>query len=309
MRAEHGLSAPDFYVANYVAKAIAKDHPKVKVIMLAYGFDVNPPTHVKPGEPNLCVAFASGMFQRYYRTTQWTSAPRTQGQDYVQDFEGWQKIAPGGMFVWSYYAAFGNFITPYQDFDYMGPNARFYKKHGVRGMMTQLTFGALADFGDLRCWLYGQMTWNPDQDEQKLIGEWIDGTCGKGAPFVRKYYELRLKARARKGQDVTAADYLEARDLFIKAVAAAKDEPAALARVERLSAGLIAAMIRDYDLTGIAAAAKAKKIDLPTRSGLIDQLEVLGKKYATKGWDAAWSEGGWNFADYIAQLRKNVSGK
>ena len=285
-------------VANRVGRAIAKDYPKTRLVLLAYGdYTEAPPLHMTC-EPNVCVAFAHGMYLE-------DKGPLDKNKKIVSELTEWTRIAPAGVYVWAYYACFAHYILPYQDFDYMGPNFRLYQNLGVKGIFAQLPWGSLADFLDLRCWLYGQLAWNPDQDENKLIGEWIDGTCGKGAPFMRDYMALRIRVRTEqkqrpwKDRGFTVQDNLKAYELFRQALAATQGDEAAHTRVEKLSAGMLMALIANYNSMDLAAAAKVKGFELPTRVELIDHLSGLAKKYKC----GYWNERDVNFPDYLEKWK------
>ena len=259
-------------LANEVAKAIAHDYPKTKIVPLAYWVTEVPPDGMKC-EPNVRVALAHGMYREGLGLLE---------KDALQmsNLRTWLRISPGGLYIWGYYANFANFLYPNQDLFDMGPNFRLYKRLGVLGVSCQLPLGALADFVDFRCWLYAKLLWNPDQDEHKLFEEWAAGTCGKGAPMIRAYMDLREKVRADKKRIgfKQGADLVRAYDLVEKALAATEGDEAAHRRVEKISAGLLAAVISGYG-HGVPAAAKAQGVTVPPRAALLDRFEALAAKY------------------------------
>lgn len=262
-------------LANEVARAIAKDYPKTKIVTLAYWINEIPPTNMTC-EPNVRVALAHGMYRAYVG-----ALADDRGQ--VQRLADWTRIAPGGVYIWGYYANFANFMYPCNDLFDMGPNFRLYKQYGVRGVFAQLPLGEFADFVDFRCWLYAKLLWNPDQDEHKLFVEWTDGVCGKGAPLVRAYMDLRLKTR----RTPQAFDVISSYQLIEQALAATADDAAAHWEVEKISAGLIASMIAGYK--GAAESAAKQGIAIPSRAVLLDRFEETvnrgrpGWRYAAEG--------------------------
>ena len=49
--------------------------------------------------------------------------------------------------------------------------------------------GYHAGFAELKAWLLAKWMWNPEADMKALLDEFFDGYYGKGAPFVRAYFE------------------------------------------------------------------------------------------------------------------------
>ncbi len=302
------ISALVLNLGNQVAHAIAEEFPKVTVHILAYWMTECPPywRTTPPKEfmdalaPNLAICLAFGMYRGPYR-------PIFEERRLRETFEDWSRF--GEVAIWGYYANFANFIYPNDDIFNMGSDLRGYQKRGVKKLYMQMAWGTLADFGDLRTWLFGKLTWDPNQDDRALIKEWVDGTCGKGAPFVNQYLELRFNAKqdalkTRKGRDyIDKNGYtFKAYQILHQAMAATKDDPVAFARVERIYAGLLAYISSFYNRLDFAATAKAAKVEVPTHSQLIDRLEELFVKY--KGGYIAEHRSG--HKGYIELLRKNV---
>lgn len=81
----------------------------------------------------------------------------------------WSKAANGNIFIWDYGCNFRSMLTPAPTIDMMGPTFRDHRKAGVRGIFSQVSVNPIADFNDLRCWMFAKLSWNPNQDEWKLI--------------------------------------------------------------------------------------------------------------------------------------------
>ncbi len=277
------LSSGYLNLANQVAWAIRDEFPKVKVYVMAYWATETPPylgkevpkAYKDALAPNLAVCLAFGMYRGPY-------SPVVQDKRLMRTFDGWKRLV-SDVLIWGYYASYANFLYPNNDIFNLEADMKGYHERGVRQIYAQLAFGKLADFCDLRAWLFGKLTWNPNQDSNALIKEWVDGTCGKGAPYVNQYLDLRRAEKARnlkerKRNVINADELLKSYLLFQQALDATKDEPAAYARVERLSAGLIALLTRDtYPV--FERAAKAAQVKIPTQMEFVDQLEGLFAKY------------------------------
>lgn len=304
-RAHGGINGLGLHVANYVAKALAKDHPKVLVTTLAY-WSPAPPKGLK-GEPNVVAGVCEKINLYGYGLIE--------KNGWEDRFRQWSATAPAGVHVWNYYANFWNYLVPFCDYLDMGKNFRLYKKCGIRSVSTQMPWGPLSDMVDLRVYLYGRLLWEPDQDEDSLISDWIDGTCGKGAPFVKDYIKLQARIRATKpAQDfrhgATPADYIAAWSLICQALKATTDDEATHRRIEKIECGFFAEAMEAYREKGLDVAAQKAGVDLPTRQQMYDQLEALGKKIvAYKGsgdFMIAWKEGQWNFGTYLDIQKKKI---
>ncbi len=293
-------------LGNYVAKEIEKEFPKITVHILAYWMTEIPPyfgssvpkSYKESLSKNLSICLAYAMYRGPF-------TPIFEDRRLVKILEDWQRIAP--VVIWGYYANFANYIYPYDDIFNMGSDLRGYQSRGVQKLYMQMTWGTLADFGDLRTWLFGKLTWDPKQDDRALITQWVNGTCGKGAPFIDKYLDLRYKAKQRaikerKRDYMTGEVTFEAYQILHQAMAATKDDPVAFARVERIYAGLMAHIASAYNRLDLAKAARAAKVKIPTHTEFIDQLEALFVKY--KGGYIA--EHRYGHQGYIELLRKNV---
>ncbi len=295
-------SAVYLNLANQVAYAIKDEFPNVTVRMLAYWMTINPPSNFK-GEiaPNLDVCLGFGMYRG-------PREPNVEDKNAMQTFNNWRKYAP--VFVWGYYAHFANFLYPYDDIFNMGADMRGYHERGVRRIYVQLALGQLSDFADLRGWLFGKLSWNPYQDANALIKEWVDGTCGKGAPYIHQYLDLRCQVKVayqkqkKKGdwKDWDGAAAFKAYQLLQQALEAVKDDPLVFERIEKQSAGILPLIIRPKVYPQFAQAAKTAKVTVPTQAQLIDKLESLFVKY-----DARWvGENQYAYEPYIKQLRADL---
>ena len=290
--AEGGATALGLRAANFTAKALAKDYPRLKINFLAYWLTDTPPKTMRP-EPNVCITFA--LLDRNH------GLPVNKNGRHQELLRRWSDLSNGHVYIWDYYAMFRNFLTPMPNIDCMKPSFETYRRFKCKGVFAQLPWGSLGEFVDLRCWLMGKLAWDPGLDDKALINEWIDGTCGKGAPFVHQYWALLYGARDRANgafvgaydsnskKWLTAGDISTARGLFSQALAATEGDAAAHAQIERLACSVLAETVLRYD--GLA-------LPLPPKAILIDELARLGEKHKCSTW-REWD----SFSAFIASLR------
>lgn len=84
----------------------------------------------------------------------------------------------------------------------MNPN-RFFVEHGVKGIFEQ---GAYQSYGsemeELRGWLLAKLLWDPKQDADKLVDQFLDGYYGSAAPSIRAYLKLIHDGVDASGDDL-----------------------------------------------------------------------------------------------------------
>ena len=291
--------------ANSLAKAVRKEYPQTQIIYMAYWSTERPPENLKI-EPNISVVLA--ILDRNH------GLPPSATPRYDIYLKKYNELTNNKVYIWDYYANFGNFLLPTPQLNIMEPAFRMYEKNHVNGVFVQLPFGTLADFPDYRNYLVAKLAWNPNIDCKKLMREYFKAQYGKAAAPLTAYIELLDNARDRqKGTWVscyakttahwlTVNDILKADALFKEALALTAANPENHKRVRALEAGIILVKILRYK--EVAAAAQKVGLPLKSREALIDQLEVLGKEFKCnqyKEWDS--------FGNLIKKLRrKDTSG-
>lgn len=287
--------------ANKVARALAKDYPNVRIVFLAYWITERPPLTLKL-EPNVTVCYA--MLDRDH------GKPPSATPRHDIFLRQWNKLSDGNIIIWGYNAQFHNFLLPTPSLDLLGPEFRLYKENGVKGVFSQLPWGSLADFVDLRCWLFAKLAWNPYQNEWDLIEQWLNGACGKGAPYMKEYLKLLTVIRSRQKNYcysvyqndsrslMSAKDLFQAKGLFEKAIEATKGDPRANAQVRQQYASIVMVMATRYN-NDIAPYAKANNIKIPTRDEVINELDALRAEFKC-GTYCEWAP----LTKFIAKLRQ-----
>ena len=93
--------------------------------------------------------------------------------------------------VWDYVVTFIHYICPHANWTVLKPNLLTYMQHGAAGYMGQ---GAShihgTEFAELRAWVLAKLMWNPSQDVDRLIDEFLMGYYGPAAQPIREYVTL-----------------------------------------------------------------------------------------------------------------------
>ena len=235
-----GQSGLLIWFVNQVAEAVEKEFPNALIETLAYQYTRTPPVNIKPRHnvvPRLCTIECD-----FSKPLDVSKHP--QNIKFVKDIEGWSSMTDK-LFIWDYTTDFANYLCPFPNFGCLQGNVKFFRDNHVIGLMEQGAYqGYHAEFAELRGWILAKLLWNPDQDVAPLYDDFFNGYYGKGAPFIRKYFdELQsLVTGDDKILNIWIApnvgwitdDFLDrALALWDQAEAAVKDDPIRLYNVRK----------------------------------------------------------------------------
>jgi hypothetical protein len=220
-------------LVNYVAERIGKEYPNVAIDTLAYQYSRKAPKEIRP-LPNVIVRLCSIECN--------FAAPLDDPSNkaFASDLIDWNRLCKR-LYIWDYTTNFAHYVQPHPNWFVLGPNLRFFHEHGVRGVFEQGAYQSSgSEMAELRAWVLAQLMWNPNQDDRKLIREFLDGYYGKAAPEIWQYMTLVAdKARSVSMNcyappDSAYLDYAtlsEAERLWQRAEAAVQSNPEQLQRV------------------------------------------------------------------------------
>ncbi|HSW46408.1 MAG TPA: DUF4838 domain-containing protein [Phycisphaerae bacterium] len=180
---EGGPSGSILRFVNAVAADIEKEFPKVSISTLAYIYSQSPPKITRPRDN--VVIWLCTMNCSYNLPLK--SHKRNEG--FAQDLIGWGKIA-GRLYIWDYTTNFRHYLFVHPNLRVLGPNLRFFVENNVAGVFEQGATGTLgAEMMELRAWVLAKLLWNPNLDDNKLIGEFLDGYFGPAGKHVKAYID------------------------------------------------------------------------------------------------------------------------
>jgi hypothetical protein len=233
---EGSYSGTMLTLVNYIAQKLGPEFPDVAFDTLAYQYTRKAPKTVRP-LPNVIVRLCSIECN--------FAAPLDDpsNKKFAQDMEDWSKVSQR-LYVWDYTTDFGHYVMPHPNWFVLGPNVRFFHRHGVKGLFEQGAYQSFSsEMSEMRAWVLAQLLWNPYQDDRKLIDEFLDGYYGKpAAKYIRQY--MTVMTGAAKGFYMSCftspnTPYLkfkplsEAERLWQQAEEAAKNDPDLLWRVRQ----------------------------------------------------------------------------
>ena len=285
-------SGPYLRFANEVAEAVEKEFPNVRIDTFAYQFTRKAPTKTRPRR-NVVVRLCD-IECDFARPLAEPLPPRE--AKFAKDLADWRRVAGGNLFIWDYLANFRNYMMPHPNVGSIAPNIRLFAANGAVGVFEQGdAICSAGSFATLRHYLASHLLWDPNDDDRRLVDEFMEGYYGKSAAPILKKLVAVVDAGPRKtrqtvkcGHDgapfLTGGDKLEAAKLMDEAVAAAEGdgEPfASRARRERLSFDHM--MLLNYDALRGASARLGYKWTRPaTRAEAVENwirdVKALGVK-------------------------------
>jgi hypothetical protein len=258
--AEGSHSGTIINFVNQIADKVAQTNPKIRIQTLAYVYSEIPPKNIKP-RPNVTIRLC------HY---EYCSAHSLEGCDshkvFLERLKGWSEIA-NRITIWDYYTDFDHYLMPYPNFETFKHDIKFYADHNCIGLFAQgsnVAKNGGGEFASLRAWVFAQLMWNPYQDSQALIDEFVTNVYGKSAPFIKAYIEL-LHAKV-KPESVSFSiwarpldvEYLspevveESVELFRQARASATNDAELLKRVELAELPILYTQLYFYTVGGKA---------------------------------------------------------
>lgn len=233
---EGSEAGPLLDFVNYVADAIADEHPEIYISTLAYQYTQEPPATIRPRD-NVIIRLCD-------TTSNFTRSIVDPENEQFHDFLlQWAEIAPN-LRVWDYAVTYARPRgLPMPSVHTYGPDFRFYAEHNVEGVFTELEYPVRADMRDLKVWMMIKLLEDPYADHDALLETFTDGFYGAAGPMIREYLQALEAASQERisyismGATLPSFSYLtldfvrQAQGIFDRAEAAVADDEALLARV------------------------------------------------------------------------------
>lgn len=222
-------------LVNYAAEKLSPEFPNVAIDTLAYQYTRKAPKTVRP-LPNVIVRLCS-IECNFAEPLEHPS-----NAAFASDIRDWSQRSDR-LYIWDYVTNFAHYVQPHPNWFVLGPNVRFFHKHGVKGLFEQGAYQSHgAEMAEMRAWVLAQLLWNPYQDDRKLISEFLNGYYGKAARPIREY--MTRMSRAAKDYYLgigspPSAPFLrfvtlsQAERLWQQAAEAVKNDPERLWRVQQ----------------------------------------------------------------------------
>jgi hypothetical protein len=81
---------------------------------------------------------------------------------------------------------------PFPNFHVLADNIQFFIENNVKGVFEEAATSIYGgtEFAEMRAWVLGKLLWNPYQDTDKLVEEFITGYYRMASDPIREYFHL-----------------------------------------------------------------------------------------------------------------------
>ncbi|HET7178670.1 MAG TPA: DUF4838 domain-containing protein, partial [Chryseosolibacter sp.] len=188
---DEGEGSPSGSIINFVNK-VAEQFPDKMISTLAYEYGRKAPRNLKPRD-NVNIMLCSIEVPRDKPIETDPSSA-----DFAADVRDWGKIAKD-IIVWDYVIQFNHLVSPFPNLHVLQPNIQFFVKNGVSAMFEQGNREVGGEFAELRAYLISKLLWNPYENVDSLMNDFLRGYYGAAAPSIRKYIDTMRDALLKSG--------------------------------------------------------------------------------------------------------------
>lgn len=198
---------------NRLAEDIRQEYPDVLLHTFAYWYSRKAPEGILAQDNvivRLCNAECSwdrGLEEQAECSSDDTAAA------FLDNLKKWGSISKH-LYIWDYACNFRNYLMPFPNYRSLPLNLQTYHKAGAAGILEQgnFSYGNLSALADLESYLCARLMWDPYQDAEKLIDDFLKAVYGTECyPYIREYVNLLLDSSIGKPLKIyqnTDADYL-----------------------------------------------------------------------------------------------------
>ncbi len=160
---------------------VAQRFPDKNISTLAYWYSTRPPKGIKV-EKNVNIMLCNIGSPRHIPIEQGDST-------FTADIKAWHQIHDN-FIIWDYVIQFANLIAPFPNLRTLQPNLQFLHENGVKAMFEQGNRETGGEFCELKAYLLAKLLWNPYQDVEAIIDDFVNGFYGPAGKYIRKYIDL-----------------------------------------------------------------------------------------------------------------------
>ncbi len=160
---------------------MARKFPDKTISTLSYWYSTRPPKGIKI-EKNVNIMLCNIGSPRHIPIEEGDST-------FTADIKAWHKIHDN-FIIWDYVIQFANLIAPFPNLRVLQPNLQFLHKNGVKSMFEQGNRETGGEFCELRTYILAKLLWNPYQDLDPIIDDFLQGYYGPAGKYIREYIDL-----------------------------------------------------------------------------------------------------------------------
>lgn len=160
---------------------MARKFPDKIISTLAYWYSTRPPKGI-PVENNVNIMLCNIGSPRHIPIEEGDSA-------FCADLEAWYQIHDNFL-IWDYTIQFANLIAPFPNLRTLQPNLQYLHRNGVTAMFEQANRDAGGEFCELKAYILAKLMWDPYQDLDPIIDDFLNGYYGAAGNGIREYIDL-----------------------------------------------------------------------------------------------------------------------
>ena len=184
--------SPSGSIVSFVNQ-VADQFPEKMISTLAYEYGRRAPRTLKPRD-NVNIMLCSIEINRDKPITQDPTSA-----EFATDVKEWGKIAKD-IIVWDYVIQFNHLVSPFPNLHVLQPNLQFFVQNGVSAMFEQGNREVGGEFAELRAYLISKLLWNPNENVDTLMNDFLTGYYGPAAHPIRKYIDAIHEALLQSGK-------------------------------------------------------------------------------------------------------------
>ncbi|MBN1947891.1 MAG: DUF4838 domain-containing protein, partial [Bradymonadales bacterium] len=175
-----------FWFVNQLAERVAEVYPDKLVGTLAYMYTEEPPVGTEM-HPNAVV----WLCHMYPSCDSHSIEACELNADFERRARAWAGLT-SHLYIWHYIVNFTHYYEPFPNLGALAENLRFYRDLGVEGIYLQGMGheGGGGELSLLRPYYGMQLLWDPDQDPDAILDEFLVGYYGRATPAIREYIDM-----------------------------------------------------------------------------------------------------------------------
>ena len=265
------------WFVNQVADYVRDEFPDKYVGTFAYQYTRTPPEGIVPRD-NVVVRLCS--IECCFAHPFTAGCP--ENEPFMRDLRTWGEIAPH-LFIWDYVVDYAQYLAPWPNFQVLAQNLRTMRDNHAIGVYEESCYDAGgSEFCDMKAWVLAHLLWNPDQEVDTLVNDFINGYYGCAAQYVREYYDMcqglvtpdvHFGIYIGAGHEIYSDEFIDKADLVLRKARDAAENDEIRDRVDKVRMQILYLHAE-------------RRFHLASKDGSWEELKSLARRY-----HARWHEG------------------
>ncbi|MEO5997744.1 MAG: DUF4838 domain-containing protein [Chitinophagaceae bacterium] len=134
---------------------------------------------------------------------------------FCNDLSGWAKMT-NNIIVWDYVVQYRNLISPFPNLHVLQPNLKYLTDKGVTAYFEEGNPETGGEFSELKAYLIAKLLWNPNENSDKIMDDFLSGYYGNASKHIRAYIDLlQNKMTASGAKLIIYATPVEEKETFL----------------------------------------------------------------------------------------------